>query len=144
MQALDKIIEVLAELITIATGGIALYLFIFRGKEIVSFFRLLQRYAFQMTQMELASKLDRLNELNADDAKGKEESINIFGAIQGQIAGNRLLKPQSAGILGKIADYMATPARLTEPYKRSLVSEIRETIRHLDIRDYSAITGGKG
>ncbi len=37
MQALDKIIEVLAELITIATGGIALYLFIFRGKEIVSF-----------------------------------------------------------------------------------------------------------
>jgi len=79
-------------------------------------------------------KLERLNELNADDELEVNEVINIFNEIVGQIRGNPMIKHKCEPLLSKLIRSAEKPSYLTEARKRSLVSELREIIRHIDVQ----------
>lgn len=125
-----------------AAAGIAIYLFIFKRKSILSVFHLLLNYSFQISLTELKTKLERLNDLTVNDEKQRDEVINIFNEITGQIRGNSILIEECDGILGKISNYAENPKGLTEPKKRSIVSELREKLRNVDIQRYGEIIKG--
>ena len=78
MDILLKISSLLSNVFTIVASAIAIYLFIFKRGAIASAFKVLLNYSSHITLTELRSKLDRLNDLNADEASDKEEIVNIF------------------------------------------------------------------
>ncbi|MDX9918332.1 MAG: hypothetical protein RBT15_10040, partial [Gudongella sp.] len=117
----------------IVDSGIDIYIFVFKKKEISSVFKALINYTRQLTLTELSSKLDRLNELNANDPSQKEKAINIFSEINGQIKGNKRLREQFSEVISELESYCVLSSRVTEPRKRSLVSQIREIIRSYDV-----------
>ena len=90
----------------------------------------------------MRSKIDRLNDLNANEPSDTEEIINIFNDIVGQIRGNRKLKKDCSEILKRLISYAERPAHLTEPKKRSAVSQLRETLRHISIENIDEFSGG--
>ncbi|MEC3907797.1 hypothetical protein VOI54_12270 [Tamlana sp. 2201CG12-4] len=139
MEKISEIISLVANLFTIGASGIALYLFFFQRGKISNAFNLLLNYSTQLTLSELKSKLDRLNHFNANDTKQKEEVINILHEIQGQTTGNLFLKENLNNIIEKIEGFIEKPKNLTEPRKRSLVHELRESIRNLDFDSYNKI-----
>lgn len=123
-------------------AGIAIYLFLFKRKSISSIFHLLLNYSFQISLTELKIKLERLNDLSVNDEKQREEVINIFNEITGQIRGNSVLIEKCEIILEKISNYAENPKGLTEPIKRNIVSELRENLRNIDIQRYNEIIKG--
>lgn len=123
-------------------AGIAIYLFLFKRKSISSIFHLLLNYSFQISLTELKIKLERLNDLSVNDEKQREEVINIFNEITGQIKGNSVLIEKCEIILEKISNYAENPKGLTEPIKRNIVSELRENLRNIDIQRYNEIIKG--
>ena len=138
-EIIYKIVSIISSIFTTIAAGIAIYLFIFKRKSISSIFHLLLNYSFQISMTELRTKLEKLNDLNANDDEHKEEVINIFNEIEGQILGNSVLKENCDDILEKISKYIDNPKRLTEPKKRSMVSELRENLRSIDIQNYGDI-----
>ena len=87
--------------------------------------------------------MDEINTLTADDPDQKREIINILNDIEGQLRGNKLLKENCKEILLHIIDYTSDSVKLTEPKKRSLISELRENLRTLNIENYSKLLGSK-
>lgn len=81
----------------------------------------------------MTSKLDRLNDLNANDDEQKKSVINILNEIKGQIKGNSNLKQQFSEILIDIEPYCTQKITITEPMKRGIVSQIREKVRYFDV-----------
>lgn len=138
-EIIYKIVSIISSIFSTIAAGIAIYLFIFKRKSISSIFHLLLNYSFQISITELRTKLEKLNDLNANDNEHKEEVINIFNEIEGQILGNSVLKKKCSDILEKISKYIDNPKILTEPKKRSMVSELRENLRSIDIQNYSDI-----
>ena len=138
-EIIYKIVSIISSIFSTIAAGIAIYLFIFKRKSISSIFHLLLNYSFQISITELRTKLEKLNDLNANDNEHKEEVINIFNEIEGQILGNSVLKKKCGDILEKISKYIDNPKILTEPKKRSMVSELRENLRSIDIQNYSDI-----
>lgn len=134
-----QIVTFIDAIFSIVAAGIAIYLFIFKRKYIVSIFDALLNYSVQISLSELRSKLDRLNEKNANDKEQQEDVINIFNEIEGQIRGNKVLKEKCNVILKKMSKYTENPSNLTEPKKRSIVSELRETLRDVDFQNYNQI-----
>ena len=134
--------SLVANIFTILASGIAIYLFFFKRKTISTAFKVLVNYSFQMTLSELRAKLDRLNDLNTNEPSHTEEIVNIFNEIVGQIRGNRKLSKEYTEILEKLTGYAESPKKLTEPRKRSIVSELRERLRHIDIEDLDELAGG--
>mgnify|MGYP003420958671 CR=1 FL=1 len=65
--------------------------------------------------------------------------INILNEIGGQILRNKNLKEKLGQQLEKIENFTSNTKSLTEPKKRSLVSELKESIRNLDISNYGDI-----
>ena len=96
-------------------------------------------YSTQLTLSELKSKLERLNHYNANVTEQKEEVINILHEINGQVKGNSLLKDNLSEVMANVNKYINKPKQLTEPRKRSLVHELRESIRNLDIVSYNKL-----
>ena len=138
----NTIYQTVSVIIAIPSGiaaSIAIYLFFFQRKPISSIFHLLLNYSFQISLTELNSKLEKLNALNANDEEDKIEVVNIFNEITGQIRGNSVLKEKCDDILKKISKYAENPRGLDEPKKRSLVSELREKLRNIDIQNYGEI-----
>ena len=123
-------------------AGIAIYLFLFKRKSISSIFHLLLNYSFQISLTELKTKLERLNDLSVNDKEQREEVINIFNEITGQIRGNSVLIEKCGIIFEKISNYAENPKGLTEPIKRNIVSELRENLRNIDIQRYNEIIKG--
>jgi hypothetical protein len=137
-----SIISFISNLFTIVASGIAIYLFFFKRNSISSVFRLLLNYSFQITLTELKTKLEQLNDLNTNDAADKGEIINKFSELAGQINGNKLLLKNCGEISRKLLRYAGNPSKLTEPIKRSLISELREKIRGIDVQNYDEIIRG--
>lgn len=133
MSIVERILSIITNGFTIIASGIAIYLFIFQRKAISNAFKVLVNYSRQLTLTELSSKLERLNDLNANDAEGRAKVINILNEIRGQIRGNSKLQLQFAIILQEIEPYCTELATINEPSKRSIVSEMRELIRSYNV-----------
>lgn len=139
MEQIDLWTNFLANLLTIFASTIALYIFFFNREKISSAINFILNYSNQLTLTDLKFKIERLNDYNTNDAEQKEEVINILNEIEGQIIGNKMLQDKLQPQLGKIASFTATPKQLSEPKKRSLVSELRESIRNIDVSNYGDI-----
>jgi hypothetical protein len=138
-----NIVSSLANLFTIATSAIAIWLFIFKRKTIIGVFRILINYSSQITLSELKIKLERLNDFNADDQEHARNVLNILSDIAGQIKGNPRLKKQCFDVLERIENFTDNPkATFNERKKRSLVSELREQLRHVDVKNFDELVGG--
>jgi len=131
----------LSRIITIGAGGIAIYVFVKNKDRISTAVDLLINFSYRITLNELSNKLERLNEFIATSQK--EELINLLSDIEGQLSGNKRLRDELPELLEKIKDYIANPAKLTEPKKRSLVSELRERIRDLDVTSHKNVAKKK-
>lgn len=141
--ALVKVISVLANLFGIIASGIAIYIFFFKIDSLKAVFRILINYTYQITLNELTRKMDEINTFTTDDPDQKKEIINILNDIEGQLKGNKLLKEKCKETLLLIFDFTSDTIKLTEPKKRSLISELRENLRTLNIENYSKLLGSK-
>ena len=120
-------------------ASIAIFVFFFNRDKIKNALNILINYSYQLTLSELKYKIERLNDYNASDQAQKLEVINILNEIEGQINGNKSLKLKLSEQLNKISNFVDNVKSITEPKKRSLVSELRESIRHLDISNFNKI-----
>lgn len=139
MKEIDFWTNFLANLMTIFASGLGIYIFYFNKEKIVSAINFILNYSNQLTLTDLKFKIERLNDYNSNDAGQKIEVVNILNEIEGQILGNKNLKEKLLQQLEKIENFTANPKLLTEPKKRSLVSELKESIRNLDISNYGDI-----
>lgn len=140
MIEFSKTISLISNIFTIGASGIALFIFFFKREQISIALNLLLNYSTQLTLSEFKSKLDRLNHFNASDNEQKVEVINILHEIEGQIKGNSFLKDNLTEVMLVLRGFIKRPQSLTEPKKRSLVHELRENIRNLDMNAYNKIT----
>ncbi|MDR6993251.1 hypothetical protein [Luteimonas sp. 3794] len=129
-------LEVAADIGTIVASAIAVWIFITKRAEITSFIRTISTFVHQNSLAELRFKLEKLNDLNANDPASRAEAVSLFHDICGQIDGSPLLKPRLSNLCDRIRDGTGG-RRFNEPLKRSLVSELRESLRHIDLSDYA-------
>lgn len=122
-----EVLSISDNIFTIIASGIAIYLFLFKRNEISKAFKTLVTYSSQISLTELKFKLERLNELNYENLDEKKEIVNIFNDIVGQLQGNKMLSEKCESILNKLKKAISKNSGLTEPKKRSLVSELRES-----------------
>ena len=109
MDVILKMLDVGHKCFTIVAAGIGIYLFLFKRKTVSKVFRLLLNYSYQITLSELTSKLERLNDLNANDQSHREEIINIFNDIVGQLRGNRKLAAGCSGCFKRLSALAESP-----------------------------------
>lgn len=133
MTPFEEYLTDITHIFEILASSIAIYLFVFQRKTISGAFKALLSYSRQLTLTELLSKLDRLNELSADNEAHYQTIINILSEIRGQIKGNNKLKIQFSEILKEIEPYCSEKNKIKEPTKRSIVYQIRELIRSYDV-----------
>lgn len=144
MKDFLNITQFIANVLTAVASGIAIYIFIVKRKTISNIFKILLNYSSQITLSELKSKLDRLHDLDAAMPDNADKVLNLLNEIVGQIRGNQKLKRQFADILEKFETFTDDPKnKLTEPKKRSLVCELKEKIRHIDLENIDELVGGK-
>jgi hypothetical protein len=124
--------SLVASTFTVAASGIAIYVFFVKGPELRTAFSLLLNWTFQLTLTELKSKLERLNEYNANEPSEVDEIRNILHEIAGQIRGNRRVNAASSEIAVRL-EQLAVSKRLTEPKKRMMVAELREILRNIEV-----------
>lgn len=141
-DAVFKIINIFSDTCSATASCIAIYLFLFKRHSIKSIFHLLLNYSFQITLTELKAKLEKLNDFKVDDPQQKIEVINILSEIVGQIRGNTLLREKCKDVLVVIAQYTNYPESLAEPKKRSLICELREHLRSIDLQNFIKYSGG--
>ncbi|WP_196494364.1 MULTISPECIES: hypothetical protein [Burkholderia cepacia complex] len=137
---LSDVVAFIANGLTIAASVIALYVFFTNRKKISAAVDLLLNYSFQTTLGELKEKIERLNEYNANEPSDVPEIKNILHEISGQIQGNNRLSGAIPNLAQKI-DRMANGRKLTEPSKRSIVSELRETLKNIQTSNIGSIAG---
>jgi len=127
------VVNALADLLTIAASGIAIYLFVAKRKEVGAIFKALAATANQGSLADLRAKLDRLNDLNATEPSARIEIINICHEVCGHIDGNPAFAKSFAEVSSKIKATASNKRKpITEPQKRALVSELRESMRHFN------------
>lgn len=141
VKQLPSIASFAASIMTILASGIAIYLYVTKRQSISNVFHLLLNYSYQITLSELRLKLDKLNDLDADDDDQCAEVINIFSDILGQIKGNDVLNNHFEEMMVRLKTLSSSKKTLTEARKRGIVSELRERIRHLDIKNIDRIAG---
>ena len=129
----------MSNIFTIIASGIAIYVFLTKRRELSRALQILLNYSFQTTLNELREKLERLNEYNANEPADVLEIRNILHEIAGQIRGNEKLLSASSELLGRI-EGLAQSKKLSEPSKRSMVSELREVIRNIQVNTFESIT----
>lgn len=130
----------IASIFTIIASGIAIYVFIFNRQKISAAIGLLLNYSFQTTLSELKEKLERLNEYNANDSAENQEIRNILHEIAGQLRGNNRLSSKLFNMSEKI-ETLASSKKLTEPIKRSLISELREQLKNIQMESIDNFSG---
>ena len=141
MDTILKTLTGFADIFTIIASGIAIYIFIAKRKVISSALRVLINFSSQITLVEMKTKLERLNDFNANDATQIEDVINILNDILGQIRGSKFLSKQFDEVIPKIVSIAEDRRRLNEPKKRALVSELRERLRNIDVAKYADLIG---
>lgn len=137
MEKIDIWTNFIGNIFTIIASGIAIYIFIFNREKINSALNFILNYSTQLTLTDLKFKVERLNDFNAGDNVQKAEVLNILHEIEGQILGNSLLKDKLNIQLQKIENFTQNPKSISEPRKRSLVSELRESIRNMDVNNFT-------
>ena len=130
-----------ASIFTILASSIAIFLFVSKRKVISSVFGLLMNYTYQLSLSEIKEKLEKLNDYSAKDQEQNETIVNILHEIVGQIRGNDKLKKHFSEILETLEDLLSNRRRLTEPRKRAVVSELRERLRNLNIKNIDDLVG---
>lgn len=133
-------VALLTDLLTIAASAIAIYVFFGKRKELAAALRLLLNWSFQTTLSDLRGKLDRLNEYNANEPTDLPEIKNILNEIAGQVRGNARLHRTAPTIADRV-ETLASGRRLTEPNKRSIVAEMREVLRNIEVTSFEHFTG---
>lgn len=131
-----EIISVIANIFTIFASGIAIWLFFTKSNEIKTAFNLLLNWSFQLTLTDLKSKIERLNEYSAKDPNELDEIRNILHEIAGQMRGNEQIV-KSSNDFSKI-ERLASSRNLDEPRKRSIISEIREVLRNMQVNSVAS------
>jgi hypothetical protein len=129
-----------ANVLTIVASAIAILVFILGRKKISAAIELLLTFSFQTTLSELKEKLERLNEYNANEPTDLAEIRNILHEIAGQIKGNERLKRAVPELASKV-EAVANGKKLSEPSKRSLVSELREHLRNIQVSNIEPMIG---
>ena len=137
----SKIFAGVADFLAIIASIIAIYIFVAKRHIISSVLRVLVNFSSQITLVEIKANLERLNDYDANDAEQIENVINILSDILGQIRGNKLLSKHLDEVIPKIIAIAEDRRRLTEPRKRSLVSELRERLRNIDVAKYADMIG---
>jgi len=128
---------------TIGATGIAIWVFIKNKDKISSAIDVLLNYSKRITLNELKYKIERLNDYTTNDTGQKKEIINILSDIEGQILGNKKVHDELENQVKKIQEFIDNSKLLTEPKKRSLVSELRESVRNIDISNFQEIVKNK-
>jgi len=141
LDEITKWASLISNVFTVFASGIAIYIFFSKREEISSVFKLLVNYTHQLSLSEVKEKIERLNEYNAKDPEQCEHVVNIFNEIIGQIRGNDGLKAHFSELLEKMEFLVSDKRRLTEPKKRALVSELRERLRHLNVKSIDNLVG---
>ena len=139
MKEVDFWVNFLANLLTIVASGIAIYIFLKSKDKIASALNAIVNYSIQLTLSDLKYKVERLNDYTTNDKEQLVEVISILHEIEGQINGSKILSFALKEQLAKISNFTTNPRSLTEPKKRSLVAELREKIRHIDVSNYQNI-----
>lgn len=139
--SLSNIVSFAANSFTIVVSVIAIIVFVAKRKSISAALRLLLNYSFHMTLSELTSKLDRLVDLRAEDTQQKQEIICLLNEIVGQIRGNKKLCATCENLMKRLTKYTKNPDRINDPTTRSYVSELRETLKHINLEDYDSVLG---
>jgi hypothetical protein len=143
-KSVGGFIELLADVVTILASGIAIYIFLSKGKAIASVFSLLLNYSYQLSLSELKEKLERLNDYNANNEDHYDSIINILHEFVGQVRGNDKLSVVMVEQIKKIEGALARSEagrKITEPGKRAMVSEVREKIRTLNVQNIDQLVG---
>ena len=117
---------------TIGASAVALIVFFSKRRELSAALSILLNWSYQTTLSDITGKLDRLNEYNANEQSDIAEIKNILHEIAGQIRGNAKLLT-AAPLIADRLEALASGRKLTEPNKRSMVAEVREVIRNLQI-----------
>jgi hypothetical protein len=133
-------LSALANIAQIAGTVLAFYLYIRNRDKISNALRLLLNFSFQTTLTELKEKLERLNEYNANEPDDLPEIRSILHEICGQIRGNERLAKAIPHLAAKF-EGLAESKRLGEPAKRSIVSELREQLKNIQVNSIETDTG---
>nr|WP_297356244.1 hypothetical protein [uncultured Caldimonas sp.] len=136
-RAIVDAASLVASIFTVVASGIAIYVFFAKGPELKTAFSLLLNWSFQLTLTELKTKLERLNEYNANEPTEVDEIRNILHEIAGQIRGNRRVNAASQDVAVRL-EQLAINKRLTEPKKRMMVAELREILRNIEVNTVTA------
>jgi hypothetical protein len=131
-KLVGDLVSLAANTLTIATSAIAIYLFFTKKREISNAFNMLLNWSFQTTLIDLRGKLDRLNEYNANEGSELPEIRNILHEIAGQVRGNARLKIAAPELAVRL-ETLASKPRLTEQARRSIVAEVREVLRNIQV-----------
>ncbi|OXB20233.1 hypothetical protein B0A80_19240 [Flavobacterium tructae] len=136
MKQLDFWTNFLANVLTVIASGIAICVYIFNKDKIKTAFNSILSYSHQVTLSDLRYKIEKLNDFNVNVPEQKTEVINLLHEIEGHILGNSFLKDRLADQLKKINTFTRNPNKLLEPPKRSLVWELKESVRSLDMSNF--------
>jgi len=134
---IQNAISILSDVFAIAAAGIAIWLFFTKSNEIKTAFNLLLNWSFQLALTDLKSKIERLNEYSAKNPDELEEIRNILHEIAGQMKGNEQIVKTSNDLISKI-EKLASSKNLDEPRKRSIISEIREVLRNMQVNSVAS------
>lgn len=132
LRPLFDILAAIANVFTIGASAVALIVFFSKRRELSAALSILLNWSYQTTLSDITGKLDRLNEYNANEQSDIAEIKNILHEIAGQIRGNAKLLT-AAPLIADRLEALASGRKLTEPNKRSMVAEVREVIRNLQI-----------
>lgn len=134
------ILSGVANFFTVVASGLAIYIYFTSRGKISAAIQLLLNYSFQSTISELKEKLERLNEYNASEVSDHTEIRSILHEIAGQIRGNSRLLAAAPNLPEKL-ERVAQSKKLSEPMRRSIVSEVREQLRNIQINSMEPIAG---
>ncbi len=140
MEKIKLWLDIAADIFAIIASGIAIYLFFFKKDKINSALNFILNYSNQLSLSELKYRIERLNDYNVNDVTQKKEVFNILHEIHGQINGSTFLKERLKDQMIKLTSLIENVKNLSEPKKRSLVSELRESIRNLNVENYDNLT----
>ena len=139
--SLPNIVSLAANALTIIVSLLAIIIFLTKRKSIATAIKLLLNYSFRSTFSELTSKLDKLVDLRSEDPEQKKEMICLLNDIIGQVKGNKKLHVACDKLIRQFVKYAERPDRVNDPTTRSLVSQLRETLKNIDLKDFNGILG---
>jgi len=126
-------VTLISRLATIGAVCFAMWKYIKNKEKISSVIDILLNYSKRITLNELKYKIELLYDLCATKPDQKREIINILSEIEGQIIGNNNIEKELSQQVEKIKKFIEDEESLTEPRKRSLVSELKESVRNIDV-----------